>query len=102
MENLWMQIADEELIQTMRLLGSDERYTDGDASDFECLEEWLSARPLLEGNEVWQRTSKKLCELLLRDDVSHIGAAKAWSTYNALRLGADVKICDEKSLIDGR
>ena len=97
MENLWMQIADEELIQTMRLLGSDERYTDGDASDFECLEEWLLARPLLEGNEVGQRTAKRLCELLLCDDVSNIGAAEAWSAYNALRLGADVKICDEKS-----
>ena len=86
MENLWSVLVSAQIMDTMRLLGSDEKYINGAASDFECFREWLSAYPLLNGNSVAEQFLHEL-EKTLGHSIDCFDAAPAWREYNAKKYG---------------
>ena len=59
-KNLWQLIVSDDVITAMQLLGCDERYISGSASDFECFREWISAYPFLNGNETAEKTAEMI------------------------------------------
>lgn len=80
----------------MRLLGCDEKYTNGVASDLECLSEWLSARRLTVGNETAENAEKRICELLNIDGIEGYTADALWQKYNARYYGEEYENSVEK------
>ena len=97
MENLWSALINTQVTDTMRLLGSDEKYIDGKASDFECFREWLSAYPLLKGNLVAEQFLHEL-EKTLGHSVNNLEAVAVWREYNAKVYGVEYNdACVEKS-----
>ena len=87
-ENIWEYIRDEDVAEAMRLVGCEEKYISGGASDFEKLREWLSVLVLFEGSE----TAKKSCEKiglaikeeLTPDKINACSAACIWQKYASL------------------
>ena len=60
MADPWELLQSDELKLQMRLVGTDKKYYDGDASDFEKFRELCSAFHLLKGNQVAEKVLSKL------------------------------------------
>ena len=116
-QNVWRHILCDDLIDTMRLLGCDNKYLDGTASDFECFREWMAAYPYMNGNSTAEKISVRLGEIfgkkLTVTDLGQSDAKEMWRAFESgteLPKHSDVKcyndykfsrvdICDEKQNI---
>lgn len=103
-ENIWEYIRGEDAAEAMRLVGCDEKYISGDASDFEKFREWLSVIALFEGSE----TSKIACEkigfaigeTLMPEQINACCAGEIWRKYALINSfcfeGLPFNSCEEK------
>lgn len=94
-KNLWQFILGNDVLETMMLLGCEEKYLDGRASDFEAFREWIDAYPYMKGNEAADRTAEKIGKLidLPRSEVYTSDAAFLWGRH----CGNIHKMSGEKS-----
>ena len=82
-KNLWQLICGSDVLETMTLLGCEEKFLDGRASDFEAFREWIDAYPYMQGNEAADRTAEKIGKLidLPRSEVYTSDAAFLWGRH---------------------
>lgn len=77
----------------MRLLGCDTKYTNGEASDFECFREWISAFCMLNGNDTAERFATELGNILGRsicvDELAKCDPRLLWQEYSVMRHGSE-------------
>jgi len=85
MKNLWSEVVNERMLTLMRLVGCDESFFDGRASDFECLAKWIAILPLLDGNTEAKSFAENIGNLLGRNmsvgELLHRKPAELWREY---------------------
>ena len=93
-KNLWQLIWGNDVLKTMTLLGCEEKYLDGRASDFEAFREWIDAYHYMQGNVVADCTAEKIGKLvdLSATEVFTCDAAFLWGRH----CGNTHKISGEK------
>lgn len=101
MLNIWTELKNTDIINTMRLAGCAPKYTNGQASDFECFCAWCACLPLLEGNVTAERFAAELGRALKKNtDISELKNAlpnSLWCEYNTKKYGVEYSLpCDEK------
>ena len=101
--NLWQSIVCDGVTDTMRLLGCDEKYISGNASDFEKFRDWIAAYPYMEGNVQAKKAAEDLSLLLGRvfgeKDLCGADAKRLWLEYERGEMCGETvsNSCDEKS-----
>ncbi len=97
LENLWTELANEQIEENMLMLGCEKKYFNGTASHFEAFREWFSALPLLEGNITAKVFLSELEKSLERKVILSEKPTDIWREYNQKKYGySSSVICDEK------
>lgn len=104
-ENIWEYIRGDDVAEAMRLVGCDEKYISGNASDFEKFREWHSILPLFEGCETMEKSCKRIGvaigEELTLARMWEYTAPLIWQKYTSLNssvyVDLTIKKCDEKN-----
>ena len=102
MTNVWKLICNNDMFETMRLLGFEKKYTEGMASDFECFREWCTALTLLRGHACEQATLEAVEKItgkkMRADDLASTDATVLWKECNkALGYCEDVSIISDEN-----
>ena len=100
-ENLWRHIVCNDVLTTMMLLGCDEKYLNGQASDFECFREWIASYPFMMGNETADKIAEAIGGAIGRPlDPTQLCSADAsvlWRCHCGKYADRDAyDLCDEK------
>lgn len=97
-KNLWRLILNDGILEAMTLLGCEERYIEGRASDFEAFREWIDAYPYMSGNKTAVQTAEKIGGLIGKDftysDLCGADASLLWNCQcgNISRCNSDEKL----------
>lgn len=81
-KNLWEELKSESLTEAMRLCGCEKRYTDGTASDFECLFALLEALPMMRGHKAAAKAEETLSRLTRKSSsFEKLSAREMWLSF---------------------
>lgn len=84
-ENIWEYICGEDIAVAMRLVGCDEKYISGNASDYEKFRELMSILALFDGCEILEKCCEKIGfaigEELTVSQIKEISAIDIWQKY---------------------
>ena len=91
MKNAWELLASDDVLEAMTLLGCDDKYIYGSASDFEKFKELCATFFMLEGSDVAEKLMKKISGALEKkvcfDHIRADNAIALWKEIN-VSLGA--------------
>ncbi len=89
MQNLWNELCDRNAVEYLRLVGVNEKYIDGSASDFEKLYVLCRSLENSEDNLTAGNIAAKISELTGKKvsvaDVARADAAQLWTEYNKIK-----------------
>lgn len=100
MQNIWTELKNVNIVNTMKLAGCMPKYTRGEASDFECFCAWIACLPLLDGNITAEQFAAEMERILERrtdlKDLCKSSPSNLWCEYNIKKYGFEYeKISDE-------
>lgn len=99
-KNVWQSAVSEELTEAMRLCGCDEKYTSGNASDFERLRELLRIAHLLRGHsaliKLTEMLEKRYSMHLSENELIEENACALWQGRVSALTSREREKSDEK------
>ncbi len=87
-ENIWEYIRGEDVAESMRLIGCEDKYISGNASDFEKFREWIAVLAFFDGTEMAKKHCEKIGfaigENLTPGQIKRSSASLIWKKYASL------------------